>query len=536
MPVPTAAELTDPNATNTQMKQRLGQLAENVESKEGALEKANEARDEAISASAPLENFNVMGNPDNLVEIKDAAGRLIAAWNLKAEFVTKLLTDGIIQSVENGDGSSVLTLGNGREVDLYGTKFTLDLSNPDNALQLLAADNKVLFKIPLNGLDVDALLGAAEQINTLSGTLSSLKNAFLTQNHENGISKSEIFNSEKLSETRRKVTAIESGGIEQLVITSIGNSWLDTPSYLSLPLVRALKAKYGNAGAGYISSVRSYIDSAEAQLSASSGQWTSSNAALSDLNIPAPDIASNSSSNVGAYLQVTLKKGIASKVYLLADSTGAVVNVTKGGTILQTLTISSVITELPVTLDATSTQDSFRLEVVSGTATVYGFDLRNNQKGIRFNKCGAGGSRWTRWLNATASTWQAFIAHFNADLVIMLEGVNGSWAYDANAEKNYTEQMINRVRAATKNADIILMSPPDILASPTYTLRSYQDALRGKSLDWKVCHVDLQKTFGEQVSDYDDSGRQYILMANPNHPSDIGGILIASLILRLITG
>lgn len=34
MPLPTAAELTDPNATNTQMKQRLGQLAEGVESKE----------------------------------------------------------------------------------------------------------------------------------------------------------------------------------------------------------------------------------------------------------------------------------------------------------------------------------------------------------------------------------------------------------------------------------------------------------------------------------------------------------------------
>lgn len=36
MPLPTAAELTDPTATNTQMKQRLGQLAENVESKEAS--------------------------------------------------------------------------------------------------------------------------------------------------------------------------------------------------------------------------------------------------------------------------------------------------------------------------------------------------------------------------------------------------------------------------------------------------------------------------------------------------------------------
>jgi hypothetical protein len=43
MPLPTAAELTDPNATNTQMKQRLGQLAENVADKVFVEEKTQEA-------------------------------------------------------------------------------------------------------------------------------------------------------------------------------------------------------------------------------------------------------------------------------------------------------------------------------------------------------------------------------------------------------------------------------------------------------------------------------------------------------------
>ncbi|WP_347461067.1 DUF2817 domain-containing protein [Acinetobacter sp. ANC 7454] len=49
MPLPTPAELTDPNATNAQMKQMLGQLAENVESKESATEKANTAEINAKS-------------------------------------------------------------------------------------------------------------------------------------------------------------------------------------------------------------------------------------------------------------------------------------------------------------------------------------------------------------------------------------------------------------------------------------------------------------------------------------------------------
>lgn len=42
MPLPTAAELTDPNATNTQMKQRLGQLAENVAGKEDLTARLNQ--------------------------------------------------------------------------------------------------------------------------------------------------------------------------------------------------------------------------------------------------------------------------------------------------------------------------------------------------------------------------------------------------------------------------------------------------------------------------------------------------------------
>lgn len=44
MPLPTAAEITDPTATNTQMKQRLGQLADGVESKEDSNLKNQETK------------------------------------------------------------------------------------------------------------------------------------------------------------------------------------------------------------------------------------------------------------------------------------------------------------------------------------------------------------------------------------------------------------------------------------------------------------------------------------------------------------
>lgn len=54
MPLPTAAELTDPNATNTQMKQRLGQLAENVESKDDAQARTEKLKSDLVTPGKNL--------------------------------------------------------------------------------------------------------------------------------------------------------------------------------------------------------------------------------------------------------------------------------------------------------------------------------------------------------------------------------------------------------------------------------------------------------------------------------------------------
>jgi len=496
-----------------------------------AYDPLTQAKAYSNETKAPLENFNLGGNPDNLVEIKDAGGRLIAAWNLNAEFVTKLLTDGIIQSVETDDGKQVLMLGDGQEVDLYGATFTLDLSNPDNALQLTTKDSKILFKIPISGLDIDALLENIEQTNTVSLDLDALKNAFLVSSRDDGYPKTEVFGEYTLSETRRKLAAINAGDTEQLVITAIGNSWVDDQKNFVRNLTQSLKAKYGNAGAGFGAIERGFADNTEATITRSSS-WTTVNGATSNSNIPSPAIISSSQSTAGAYVEVALLKGTATKAYLYALSNGAEVNVLKNGSLVKTITVSSTITDLGIELAAT---DKLRLVLVSGTFTIYGVELRNENKGVRINKCGAGSSRWSRWLFVDAEPWQSQIAHLGADLTILLEGVNGAGSYNAATEADYTEQMIGRVRAATKNTDILLVSPPITLATPTYSLADYQYALRGKVDTWKVCHINLQKAFGSTVSEYNDTGKAYFLSSDVNHPSDKGARVISATIQKIIT-
>lgn len=576
MPLPTAAELTDPNATNAQMKQRLGQLAENLDRSYNTLAEANadiaeipvgvivkikdpsesgeyiktstastslekgsfDTKTQAINESnkyadetkAPLENFNASGNPDHLVEIKDASGKLVAAWNLKAEFMTKLLTDGIIQSVEQPDGSFVLTIGDGREVNLYGSTFTLDFSNPDVAFQILSSDNKIIFSVPIDGVDL-------EDVASQNKSVEKLSTAFAVLNRSDGLPTSEVFQSERLSETRRKIAALEAGENQQLIITSIGNSWLDTPSYGTQPLVKALKKRYGNAGAGFAAPDRGFADPDEAIL-IKNGSWVNTNGALSNgVDAEGAAIIKATTLTAGSYVQAQLSSGKARHIKLYAKANSAVIEVSGSGISTHQISISQTVTEINCNLDVSNSGTQYaRFKLISGEFTVFGVELQNTEKGIRFNKCAAGGSRWSRWLSTNASIWQEQIAALGADLTIMMEGVNGSFAYDAASEANYTDQIINRVRTATKNTDILLLSPPEIIMAHSYSLEEYQYALRGKAKDWKVCHVDLQKTFGDVLSDYDDSGRAYIIASNPNHPSPLGALLISGTLLKIILG
>ena len=93
MPLPTAAELTDPNATNTQMKQRLGQLAENVAEKSFVEEKTREAllaaSEVGISASAQIAAVSIRvaqkihnSNTQALHQFVDVAGNIVATIGL----------------------------------------------------------------------------------------------------------------------------------------------------------------------------------------------------------------------------------------------------------------------------------------------------------------------------------------------------------------------------------------------------------------------------------------------------------------------
>lgn len=126
MSLPTAAELTDPNATNTQMKQRLGQLAENVEHKGEAINAylgdlsssfMNKTRLDTTGAEIADQNYLSTGfikvNQGDVINLKTVAGTtkppVICFYDTNKNYVRSItntnagaLEDKTTTATENG--------------------------------------------------------------------------------------------------------------------------------------------------------------------------------------------------------------------------------------------------------------------------------------------------------------------------------------------------------------------------------------------------------------------------------------------------
>lgn len=123
MPLPTSAEITDPTATNTQMKQRLGQLADGVESKEDSNLKNQQTK--------------------NFAETK--VNNLASAITLK-----KADDPSIINIVNDSIGNSMVYID--RETGIFNAAgLKSSIYNPINQLKLYSSSDYAAPVLDANG-------------------------------------------------------------------------------------------------------------------------------------------------------------------------------------------------------------------------------------------------------------------------------------------------------------------------------------------------------------------------------------------------
>lgn len=192
-------------------------------------------------------------------------------------------------------------------------------------------------------------------------------------------------------------------------------------------------------------------------------------------------------------------------------------------------------TSMPVTGSGTVT-----ITLVSGTAVLYGVNIMNSsqQPGVVVHKLGGSGSYSTQWVNANETRWQTAFTTLKANLVTIMLGTNDQGVKLAPATfKANLLTMINRVRAATPTADILLICPAENNrpGGNTIAMSNYARQMYEISREQDVAFMNLQSSFGVNPADYAYGSARPWMVADGLHPDPAtGGHAIASAIMRAL--
>ncbi|MGL3028963.1 hypothetical protein ACSF3M_19120 [Klebsiella quasipneumoniae] len=461
-------------------------------------------------------------NPDLLIGFKDVDNKVFAAWDLSGKYIGDLEYASFDET-----GRMIADLA-----VLGDMQISQAYQNPDVAMYILDDDGLVLLEVPF----VESQSDVNEEIEAINTRLD----VFV---RDDGILKSEFYGLNFMSETRRALMMAEAKE-GQFVINIIGNSWVANEWNLPRRLTQVLQDRFGDAGAGFAGYNRNFAHPGRAFLAIQSGTWAEETVTTPTATNFGPAGSQGITSTAGASMAFqSLTGDTSAAIYHNGSSSVSPVikikykdNVTGDQTAETQVTLSGtgvVRTELPVppvTGNWTAT-----LTLVSGTLAFCGIELKKSTPGVRVNKLGTGGSTWRQWTTLNRAGWVQGITPLAANLNILLESVNGAYSYDADYEATYTTEMASRVRSASAFSDVLVISPPQTLGTPTYSLRDFAYKLRGIAGSIQAGHIDLQQVFGQNIAEYTDNGKRYILSSDVNHPTyPAGQCVITETVLRAI--
>lgn len=367
-----------------------------------------------------------------------------------------------------------------------------------------------------------------QEVIDARGTTDSLSDRLAATIRADGLSPDPYFNGFTLSETRRLLQGLRTSDVNAapFVISTITDSWGDNRNYWLQAFSVQLKARFGNAGVGFMPVDRGGPDTLSGTLTRS-GDWT-----IANRTGPGPGLISATSNTTGSSFTVSGATGGTASI-CFAGGTGVVRYRYDAGAWTTVNLDGSGVRYAALGTPPSGTW-TLVVEVVSGECTVYGFDVRASARGVRINKLGAGGSRLSEWTSQDLAQWRAGFEPLGSNLVLILFGTNDAYYYSAEAYGDYARQLVTRVRTANPFSDILLVSPPQNLGTAVVTQFAQAYVLRKVAADMRCAHLDLQQYFGNTISEYDGSARDYMNSSDPSHPTPKGGAVITEVIGRLV--
>lgn len=257
---------------------------------------------------------------------------------------------------------------------------------------------------------------------------------------------------------------------------------------------------------------------------------------------PSPDLGLIESSSVGAFIRRTVPAApdhTALRLVWIGTADGVIRYQVDGGSWTSANTQGTVgnvgYTDVTLTVGA----HTVNIEVVSGTVKLCGDIAVSATNGVVFHKLGISGGRIDAFTSVDATQHLAALTLLAPDAAIIFEGTNSQGNGTAGNYFNWTTNLttfVARVRSAGANPDILMVAPPENGLGRVNPMSDYAMQMRLLSRTIKTAFLDLQRSFGEQYSDYDDTGTWPLFQSDNTHPTPATGGYIMALEIRRAMG
>lgn len=222
-------------------------------------------------------------------------------------------------------------------------------------------------------------------------------------------------------------------------------------------------------------------------------------------------------------------------IYYLQSPTGGVIDVTYGGNTTQVNT-SGVLSKQKVTLTATEGQNELRIDHVSGTSTIYEFNLKltTAKTGVILHRVAHGGYRTTSFQSVLSNDWNdGILQDLSPDHLMIRLGANdwtGSEPLD-NVRQAYTD-IVDKIGFYNSQMGVSIVG--------------VEDLENGKSNESRVAYENTQ-SYIANVNGWGFVPLSYIIpdwvvwdslgYANDNiHSNELGGDIIGNYLFECATG
>jgi len=285
-----------------------------------------------------------------------------------------------------------------------------------------------------------------------------------------------------------------------LSIAWIGDSWI-AGTTVCPPIASYLRFKFGDAGCGYYgvgagNNGNTFGSNGQSVTRTKFGSWANK---VGTTYVKAAAISIDSTSTVGDsiywvgnatdFVVHYQKKASGGNFVIRVDGTNPT-TVTTAGTSTIAFSSKTGLTDGTHTL-------SVKVSTAGSGVLICGVEVNRNTNGVRVHNLGCSGTSSTNWINQDSLSWQTAIQQLNPNLAIITLGVNDCVqgitvpTYIGNITR-----IVNRVKAAMPNCDVMLFSQGDISGVTTYSISLYMEALKNYALANNYAYIDNVSLLG----------------------------------------